>query len=136
MICDTSALLAAFATDQPHHEECVAALTAAEVRSVSPLILIEIDLLARRHLDEGASMRMLRELTGPSYQLLQIGPETMGAATEVMANTGLDLVDATLVVHAKEMKTLELFTLDQEHFRKVRALNGLPFRLLPFDLDA
>lgn len=136
MICDTSALLAAFATDQPHHEECVAALAATEARSVSPLVLTEIDRLARRHLDGAASMRMLRELTGPSYQLLPIGPQTMTVANQVMANTGLDLVDATLVVHAKEMKTLELFTLDQDHFRRVRALNGLPFRILPFDLDA
>jgi uncharacterized protein len=135
MICDTSALLAAFASDQPHHQECAELLVSTENRSVSPLVLMEIDRIARRFLDETAGLRMLRELTGPSYQMLHVGPQTVSAATHVMASTGLDLVDATLVVHAKEMKTLDLFTLDQEHFRKVRALNGLPFRLLPFDLD-
>ena len=135
MICDTSALLSAFAPDQPHHEESAAVLASTESRLVSPMVLVEVDLLARRFLDGAVGLKMLRELTGPSYHLLQVGAQTVTAATQVMADTGLDLVDATLVVHAKEMKTLDLFTLDQQHFRKVRALSGLPFRLLPFDLD-
>ena len=135
MICDTGGLLAAFAPDQRGHPECAAVLVDSQQRLVPPLVLAEIDGLARRHLGAAAARRIAQELTGPSYRVMALTPETMAIATQVMSATGLGLVDASLVAHAREMKTLDLFTLDRGHFRWVRALNGLPFRLLPFDLD-
>jgi predicted nucleic acid-binding protein len=135
MICDTGALLASLAVDQSHHDECLSVILESSSRLVPALVLAEIDRLIRRHVGGPAADRVVGELTGPAYQVLPLTRETMATATQVMSTTDLGLVDATLVAHAKETRTLDIFTLDRQHFRTVRALNGLPFRLLPFDLD-
>ncbi|MFV1961483.1 MAG: type II toxin-antitoxin system VapC family toxin [Acidimicrobiia bacterium] len=138
MICDTSALLAAYSADQQYHIECASALEHAQRRLISPVVLTEIDYLARRILGRAIALRIMRLLTGPEYQMLPYTQQTLVAACDVMATYGdldLGVVDASLVAHAKEVGSNEILTLDQRHFRAVRGLDGRHFKLLPFDMD-
>jgi predicted nucleic acid-binding protein len=137
MICDTSALLSAFSADQKHHEECAAALENAAIRFVSPLTLNEIDFIAEGIVGRRGALTIMRALAGPQYRLLSYTRGTLIAATAVMEtheDMNLGIVDASLVAHAREVGTEEIFTLDQKHFRSVRSLTGRHFRLIPFDL--
>ena len=138
MICDTSGILSAFSADQPHHTESATALRNADARLVSPGVLTEIDYLASRQLGHRFAAKISVALAGPEYQILAFTEETLKAATEIMATyTDLDLglVDASLVIHARDMGTDDILTLDQRHFRSVRSLSGRHFRLLPFDVE-
>lgn len=62
---------------------------------------------------------------------------TAGRAAGIAGVQGefpLGLTDATVVVHAQDYRTLDLFTVDQRHFRAIKPLwGGDSFRLLPFD---
>ena len=61
----------------------------------------------------------------------------MGAAVRVAeryADADLGLADASLVVLAERLQTVQIATLDERHFRAVRPLaGGATFRLLPRD---
>jgi hypothetical protein len=61
----------------------------------------------------------------------------IGAAVDVAeryADTGLGLADASLVVLADRLRTLDIGSLDERHFRIVRPLSGdQVFRILPAD---
>jgi len=47
----------------------------------------------------------------------------------------LGLTDATVIVHAQDYRTTDLFSVDQRHFRAVKPLRGGDsFRLLPADV--
>lgn len=138
MICDTSGLFSALVSDQPMHEESLAALNRAPLRVLSPLALYELDHLTSRRHGSGASRRLLAELIEPDYELAGLDQQDLRLALEVMstyADLNVGLVDASLVVLAKRYNTDEILTLDQRHFRAMRSLSGRPFKLLPLDAD-
>ena len=138
MICDTSALFAAYAADQQYHLECATALKHAQRRLISPVVLTEIDYLAGRILGRAFASRIMSLLSGPNYQILPYTQETLLTASGVMkayADMDLGVVDASLVAHAKETGTNEILTLDHRHFRAVRGLDGRHFKLLPYDME-
>lgn len=137
MICDTSGILSALSADQPHHTESAIALRNANARLVSPMVLTEVEYLASLRLGQRVAGQILQVLSGPEYEILRFTGETARAAWEVMTTyVDLDLgfVDAALVIHARDMGTDDILTLDQKHFRAVRSLSGRHFRLLPFDM--
>ena len=138
MICDTSALLAAFSADQRFHIECADTLRNAERRLVPSTVLAEIDYLSGRIWGRQSAIRIARALAEPAYQILSHSDQTLLAASALMesySDLDVGIVDASLVIHAKELKTNEIFTLDQRHFRAMRGLDGRHFRLLPFDTE-
>jgi uncharacterized protein len=138
LICDTSALLAAFSVDQRFHDECAETLRTAERRFISPAVLTEVDYLSGQMWGQQSAIRITRALAGPSYEILPYSDQTLRAASGVMelySDLNVGIVDASLVVHAKDFKTNEIFTLDQRHFRAMRGLDGRHFKLLPFDME-
>ncbi len=50
------------------------------------------------------------------------------------ADLDIGLADASLVVLAHRYAIREILTLDERHFRVLRAANGRPFRILPADV--
>jgi predicted nucleic acid-binding protein len=72
--------------------------------------------------------------------LVEWWPGAIGATVKVAEryeDNGLGLSDASLVVLAERLDTIDLATLDERHFRVVRPLaGGEAFRLLPRDLPA
>ena len=138
MICNTSGLITGLVAGQRVHEECLAAINAADSLVLSPLSLCEIDyLVARRHGDR-ASRQVLQRLAEPEYELAPFDRDDMASALDVMKtyeDLNVGLTDASLVVLAKRYKTNEILTLDQRHFRAMRGLDGHHFKLLPYDAD-
>ena len=99
-------------------------------------MLAELDHLVGVRLGELARSAVMSDV----LDTMAVIPFDQSAAVRAAAVAGgyggfpLGLTDATLVVHAQDYRTLELFSLDQRHFRAITPLwgNG-SFRLLPFD---
>ena len=138
MICDTSGLISGLIAGQLHHENCLAAINAADRLVLSPILLCEVDYLVTSRHGSQTSQRVLRQLRGSEYDLVTFGKDDMALALDVMRtyeDLNLGLTDASLVVLAKRYKTSEILTLDQRHFRAIRGLDGRHFKLLPFDME-
>lgn len=137
IVIDTSAIVA-FMNARDRHHERVAAWIDVETRELvtTPPVLAEVDHLVRTRGGAGAADALYEDLASGAY-LVEWWPE---AAAECAAlarrhrDASLGLVDASLVLLAARVETVEIATLDERHFRAVRPLTGAPaFTLLPLD---
>jgi predicted nucleic acid-binding protein len=107
-----------------------------EELSSTPLIVAELDHLAFRQGGASAARALRQDLDSGAY-LIEWWPtaihETIAVA-ERHESMELGLADASLVVLAARLQTIEIATLDERHFRALRPLSGgKAFRLLPAD---
>jgi uncharacterized protein len=137
IILDTSGLLAAVDSDQRTHDRASAALLAAPPPLIlSPFVLAELDYVLARRVGTAAQAALLDEVARGAYTLAPFGGEDVGEALLVIkrhADLRVGLADASLVVLARRYETRDVLTLDERHFRVVRADRGRPFRLWPAD---
>jgi hypothetical protein len=137
IVLDTSGLLAALATDQRRHAECRRALDREPGPFLlSPFVLAETDYLIGRSGRLADQLAFLEEVERGAYRLASFDSADVALARQVMAryeDLRIGLADASLVVLAARQATRRLLTLDERHFRAVRALDGEPFELLPAD---
>jgi uncharacterized protein len=137
ILLDTSGLLSAIDASQRYHSECLAALSKAEPPLLlSPFVLAELDYLLSRHVGSAAETALLDEVARGAYQLEPFDGTDVAAARDVLVRypklqTGL--ADASLVVLAERHRTRDILTLDERHFRALRARGRKGFRLLPLD---
>lgn len=135
IIADTSGLLASFNDQEPQHERvrrCLGESTEALV--VSPYVLAELDYLIGTRVGVAAELAVLRELTGPAYELATVSAEDLDTAADIIEryrDSNIGLADASLVVLAGRYRTHRILTLDHRHFHALRALDGASFELLP-----
>lgn len=141
VVADTSAVLAAFDTDEPLQSECER-LMESETLLVSPLVLTELDHLARRNGGFRFAMQiseaMLARFERGQYQLatIQYGDVETAHRTRLdYSGLELDLADSVGVALAGRYGINKIFTLDQRDFRAVKPLTpGFDaFEILPFD---
>jgi hypothetical protein len=52
---------------------------------------------------------------------------------QTYGDLNLGLADGAVVATAERLKTRRILTVDERHFRAVRAADGKPFTLLPAD---
>jgi len=137
IILDTSGLLAAIDGSQRQHAEAVAALHGAPAPwLLSPFVLAELDYLLASRVGQAAERALLGEVGRGVFRLESFDAEDVGAAERLIArhaDLDIDLADASLVVLAHRYAIREILTLDERHFRVLRAANGRPFRILPAD---
>lgn len=137
ILLDTSGLLAAIDGAQRDHEAAARALRGAQPPLVlSPFVLAELDYLLATRVGVRAELALLGEVGRGAYQLAPFGASDVTAAAVVIdqyADVELGLADASIVVLADRHDTRDLLTLDERHFRAVRAPDGGAFRLLPSD---
>lgn len=136
MILDTSALLRALLSDQRQHTPCAEVLAASRSRVLSPFVLAELDYLITRSAGVAGEIALLDEVGRGAYELAHFSELDVAAASEIIAqysDLGIGLADASVVILAGERETRDIFTLDERHFRALRAADGRPFRLLPAD---
>jgi len=137
IIVDTSAILAFMNSADTHHVPVRDWLAAEEDDlATTPLIVAEADhLVAAR--GGRAALRALRADLGAGAYLVEWWPGATVATVRVAeqyADNDLGLADASLVVLAERLQTVQIATLDERHFRAVRPLaGGAAFRLLPHD---
>jgi uncharacterized protein len=138
LICDTGGIISGLIANQPHQEECLAAINGADRLIVAPLVLCELDYIVTKRHGDNIAARVLARLAEPEYEIATFDSTDLLAALDVMRtyeDLSIGLTDASLVILAKRYKTNVILTLDQRHFRAMRGLNGRHFKLLPFDMD-
>jgi len=137
IVVDTSAILAYMNSADTHHVEVSAWLEAErDDLTTTPLILAEVDHLVGERGGPAAMSAWRADLVAGAY-LVEWWPAAAVAAVGVAeryADTGLGLADASLVVLAERVETVQIATFDERHFRTVRPLcGGDAFRVLPRD---
>ena len=137
IVLDTGGLYAAIDANEELHGRCVAALVAARPpRVISPLVLAKLDYLVGTRVGHEAQLALLEEVVRGAYRLEPFDAEDVDRAKRVMekyADLRIGLADASVVVLAQRHRTRDLLCTDERHFRALRASDGKPFRLLPFD---
>ena len=137
MLLDTSGVLAALYRDQPLHEECVAALEAAEPPFIiSPFVLQEIDFMILKLAGVADELLFLDEVARRAYELVGFTADDISSARHLIAKyrpLKIGLADASIAVLAAKYDTYDVLTLDERHFRAVRPAPRKHFRILPAD---
>jgi predicted nucleic acid-binding protein len=142
LVADTSGIIAAFDRNAPEGPTCRSLLQEAGTVILSPLVLAEVDHLARARLGNAARSTildlLLTQVRRMRFQVPDIGAETLSTAMAVIGKYSaldLDLADAVTVALAADFRTDAVLTLDRRDFRAVRPLTPHDaFRLLPGDL--
>lgn len=104
----------------------------------TPLILAELDHLVSRQGGASAAQALRDDFKRGAYQL-EWWPSALLETIDVAqrwASMELGLADASLIALAARVKTIEIATLDERHFRAVRPMNDQDdaFELLPYDI--
>lgn len=136
IVVDTSIIVAYMNATDDHHVRVAEWVDQIDDDLVTtPLIIAEADHLVGSRGGAKALSALRSDLAAGAY-LLEWWSGAMPAAVEVAeryADIGLGLADASLVILADRVGTLDMGTLDERHFRAVRALGGQAFRILPAD---
>ena len=142
VVADTSGIIAASDRNARESAACQGVLRDAGTVIVSPLVLTEVDHLAKARLGGRARTAIIDFILGQVRQSRFLIPETglevLGAGRMTQqryASLDLDLADAVNVVLAAKYRTHTVLTLDRRDFRAIRPLTPHKwFRLLPDDL--
>jgi predicted nucleic acid-binding protein len=137
VIADTGAIYACYDRSDQHHEAAKHYLSDLDETLLVPeLVLAELDHLLGVRLGEHARATVIED----ALETMNVIPFSHGIAAraasvaQTYSEFPLGLTDASLVVHAQDFRVLNLFTVDQRHFRAIKPLWGADgFRLLPFD---
>lgn len=137
ILLDTSGLLAAIDGSQRQHDAARRALeSAAPPWCLSPFVLAELDYLLATRVSQAAERALLAEVGRGVYRLEAFEAPDIEAAERLIGryrDLEIGVADASLVVLANRYGVRDLLTLDERHFRALRAPGGRPFRLLPAD---
>ena len=141
VIADTSGIIAASDRNAADSTGCQAVLREAGTVVISPLVLAEVDHLAKVRFGSAAWAQILAFILSNArrlrFQVPEVSTEVLEAACTVRrryAAMDLDLADAVNVVLAAEFRTDAVLTLDRRDFRPLRPLTPhKAFRLLPDD---
>jgi uncharacterized protein len=141
VVADTSGIIAASDRKAADFSGCRSVMQNAGALIISPLVLAEVDHLARARFGSAARSAIIDFILGQAAVeriiIPATGPGVLRAARTMQhqyADLDLDLADAVNVVLAAHYATNELLTLDDRDFRAVRPLTSHRwFRLLPRD---
>ena len=138
ILLDTSGLLAAIDSGQRLHTRCVNALkSSGPPYLLSPFVLAELDYLLYTKVGLAAQIALLEEVAAGVYALETFEKADVSRALSIVkrfADLAIGLADASLVVLAERHKICDVLTLDERHFRALRAHGQKRFRILPADL--
>ena len=142
VVADTSGIITASDRNARESAACQAVLREAGAVIISPLVLTEVDHLAKARFGSHARTAIidfiLAQARQSRFQIPETGLEILGTARLVQhryASLDLDLADAVNVALAAQYRTDAILTLDRRDFRAIRPLTPHKwFRLLPDDL--
>ena len=139
VVADTSGIIAASDRNADESAACRSVLEDAGTVIISPLVLTEVDHLAKERFGSAARSAIigviLEQAAVERFLIPATGPEILQPARGVQrhySGLDLDLADAVNVVLAARYATRDLLTLDERDFRAIRPLTSHRwFRLLP-----
>lgn len=137
IVLDTSVIYALLDAADTRHQQAVDWYADLATELVTtPLVLAEADHLASTRGGRMAVQALRTDIRQGAY-LIEWWPSAAGESAQVAdryADLGIGLTDASLVVLAARIGTLEIATFDERHFRAIVPLEvGPAFRLLPLD---
>ena len=103
--------------------------------SLSPFVLAELDYLLATKVGPKAQEAFLDEVARGAFDVESFSAADVKRALEVIrrfSDLAIGLADASIVVLAGRHACDTVLTLDERHFRVLRA-GEMPFRLLPSD---
>lgn len=141
VVADTSGIIAASDRKAPEAAACQSVLREAGTVIISPLVLAEVDHLAKVRFGSSARSAIiafiLEQVRRMRFQVPQTTTGILDAAQAVQkryADLDLDFADSVNIALAAEYRTDAVLTLDRRDFRAVRPLTPhKAFRLLPDD---
>jgi predicted nucleic acid-binding protein len=141
-VADTSGIIAASDRNAPESAACRTVLQEAGTVIISPLVLAEVDHLAKARFGPGARTAIidfvLAQAGQSRFQIPETTLEVLDTARLVQrqyAGLDLDLADAVSVALAAQYRTDAILALDRRGFRAIRPLTPHKrFRLLPDNL--
>jgi uncharacterized protein len=141
VVADTSGIIAASDRNARESAGCRAVLEEAGTVIVSPLVLTEVDHLAKARFGSRARIEIIEFILAQArqsrFQIPETGLETLNTARLVQQQydaLDLDLADAVNVALAAQYRTDAVLTLDRSDFRAMHPLTPHKwFRLLPGD---
>jgi predicted nucleic acid-binding protein len=142
LVADTSGIIAASDLRAPESGACRDLLGSAGTVIVSPLVLAEVDHLAKVRFGTQARHAIIDNIVTQAlrsrFQVPEVSADALKLAREVQrryAGLDLDLTDAVNVTLAADYRTDAILTLDRRDFRALRPLTPhKAFRVLPDDL--
>ena len=139
ILLDTSGVLSALdASDRRHAASAQALRDAVAPRILSPFVLAELDYVLATRVSTRIQRSFLGEVAAGAYRLEAFDIEDIAEANAVLdryPDLSLGIADASLVVLARRHDVTDILTLDERHFRAVRAIGDRPFRILPADSE-
>jgi len=137
IVVDTSLIYALLDAADRRHRQAVGWYRRVDDELVTtPLVLAEANHLASTRLGPRAAKALRSDIRAGAYSV-EWWPGAASAAAEVAdryAELGVGLVDASLVVLAARVGTVDIATFDERHFRALKPLTGAgSFRVLPAD---
>lgn len=141
-VADTSGIIAASDRNARESAACRRVLQEAGTVIISPLVLAEVDHLAKARFGSWARTSIidfiLAQVRQLRFQIPEAGLEILATARLVQqhyASLDLDLADGVNVALAAQYATDAVLTLDRRDFRAMQPLTPHKwFRLLPDDL--
>ena len=142
VVADTSGIIGASDRNARESAACQSVLRDAGTVVISPLVLTEVDHLAKARFGSQARTAIIEFILGQArqsrFQIPETGLGILDTARLVQqryASLDLDLADAVNVSLAAEYRTDAILTLDRRDFRAIHPLTPHKwYRLLPDDL--
>lgn len=99
-------------------------------------MLAELDYLIAKLGGVAPELAFLEEVARRAYELADFGVADVDEARAVIEeyrDLEIGLADASIVTLSRRLRTVDLLSLDERHFRVLRGHERRPFRLLPAD---
>ncbi|MGH8934202.1 MAG: type II toxin-antitoxin system VapC family toxin [Egibacteraceae bacterium] len=137
ILVDAAPIIASIDKSSPYRVAAQQCLVAAPEMLVIPSpVTAEVDYLLGARVGEQARRAFLEDLAAQRYRVdcLEPGDYDVIVALEARyADLRPGLADLSLVVLAERLRTRQIVTFDQRHFRAMTPLQGGSFEILPAD---
>jgi predicted nucleic acid-binding protein len=137
LIADSGAVYALYDARDRHHSAVTQVIEDERGPIVVPMaILAEIDYLLRIRLGSRALLRFLEGISVGGFSLEAFTSQDLSNCQRLLktyADLDIGLADASVIATAERLGSRRILTVDERHFRIVRATDGKPFTLLPAD---
>jgi uncharacterized protein len=137
LILDSGGLIVALDPNQNDHEAFAQTLTSHRGPLViSPFVVAELDYMLLRRYGKQDQLAFLDEVNRGAYLLESFKAEDFARARKLLDDYLPDfgISDASNVVLAERYGARDILTTAQRDFRRIKALDGGYFRILPYDL--
>ena len=137
LVADSGAVYALYDRGDRNHRAVRQAVATEEGAILIPAaVLAEIDYLLRIRLGTVAEVQFLEGIEKGAFTIEPFTLDDASFCRKLLAKyreLGVDLADASVAAVAERRGISRLLTVDERHFRAIRAANGKPFTLLPAD---